>query len=214
MDKYVYEKPADERLYEEMRRKSLQGEPVKRQKKRVKIDKKKFIRSMAVLVTVTVGVTLASNQVYNNMSQAIQENALYGTLLDQYMEDVFYPATHHVDGTTNEIYLDYEALGDYIDSEADKKLAVSLTNSAIEAQNFTDDEDQMDRVLQETELGYDSYDQFLQNQKEKYSGYEDHSKFLKNTKTRLMNSANSNELDDMHEELSEENVLEDGGKNL
>ena len=75
--KYVYEKPADEKLYEEMRRKSLEGESVKRTGKRYKWNKKKFVRNMAVLIAVTVGVTLAGNHVADKMSKSIQENALY-----------------------------------------------------------------------------------------------------------------------------------------
>ena len=119
-NRYVYEKPADEKLYEEMRRKSLEGESVKRTRKRYKWDKKKFVRNMSVLLTLTVGITLAGHHVADNMRESIEENALYGELYEEYMEEVYHPAQHHVDGTVSDFYLDYDVLGDYIDSEKDK----------------------------------------------------------------------------------------------
>lgn len=209
--KYVYEKPADEKLYEEMRRKSLEGESVKRTGKRYKWNKKKFVRNMAVLIAVTVGVTLAGNHVADKMSKSIQENALYGSLFDNYLEEVFYPATHHVNGTVSDIYLDYDKLADYIDAAEDKDLAISITNSAIVSKNFTDDEEQMNRIISETDLGVDSIDEYLHDND--YNGYEDMEKFTADQKEELMENANSSELDKMTEkEVS--NDLEAGGKSL
>ena len=208
---YVYEKPADEKLYEEMRRKSLEGEPVKRTHKKYKINKKKFIRSMSALLALTVGITLAGKNVGEKMSVAIQENALYGELYEEYMDEVFHQATHHVDGTTNDFYLDYDFLGDYIDESEDKDLAVSLTQSGIESKNLSDDEVQMDKIIAETDLGYDSYDDYLRSKD--YNGYQDKDKFVKDTKHRIMEESKNSELADMKdEEISDQ--IEVGGKSL
>ena len=144
-------------------------------------------------------------------SNTIQENALYGSLFDNYLEEVFYPATHHVNGTVSDIYLDYDKLADYIDAEEDKDLAISITNSAIVSKNFTDDEEQMNRIISETDLGVDSIDEYLHDND--YNGYEDMEKFTADQKEELMENANSSELDKMTEkEVS--NDLEAGGKSL
>lgn len=206
---FNYEMPEDERLYREMRNKSLQGEPVQRTRKKVKINKKKFIRSMAVLLSLTVGITLGANHVAHKMSQAIQENALYGELYEEYMDEVFHPATHHVDGTVSDFYIDYDKLGDYIDESDDKDLAISLTQSAIESKNLTDDEAQMDKILAETDLGV-TYDEYLQKN---YSGYEDKDQFVKDTKQRIMDEAKESESEKMQKKEVEKQ-LEDGEKSL
>ena len=206
---YVYEKPADEKLYEEMKRRSLEGKPVERKRKRIKINKKKFIRSMAVLLTVTVGITLAGHHIDDNMKESIQENALYGDMLEEYMEDVFYPSMHHIDGTTNDYYIDYDMLGNYIDESEDKALAVSLTENAIEAKNLTDDESQMDKILAETNLGVNSIDEFIRNQSSEYDGYGDKKQFIKDT--RVFTEAQQSELEEMQEV---EKTVDTGGKSL
>ena len=208
---YVYEKPADEKLYEEMKRRSLEGKPVERKRKRIKINKKKFIRSMAVLLTVTVGITLAGHHIADNMKESIQENALYGDMLEEYMEDVFYPSMHHIDGTTNDYYIDYDMLGNYIDESEDKALAVSLTENAIEAKNLTDDESQMDKILAETNLGVNSIDEFIRNQSSEYDGYGDKKQFIKDTKKRVFTEAQQSELEEMQEV---EKTVDTGGKSL
>ena len=208
-NRYTYEKPADEKLYEEMRRKSLQGEPVKRTRKKVRINKKKMIRNLAALLTVTVGITLAGNHVVGNMNEAIQENALYGELFEEYLDEVFYPSMHHVDGTVSDYYLDYDMLGDYIDNSSDKDLALALTQTAIESKNLSDDENQMNKIIAETNLNVESYDEYLSKN---YTGYEDKEKFVKDTKHRLMEEAKSSELASMQEEKTE--TLEEGEKSL
>ena len=209
-NKFVYEKPADEKLYEQMRRKSLEGEPVKRERKRYKWNKKKFIRNMSCLLMVTVGITLAGHNVADNMREAIQENALYGELYEEYMDEVYHPAQHHVDGTVSDFYLDYDVLGDYIDESEDKELAFALTQSAIEGENLSDDENQMDKILAETDLEYNSYEDYLKAHN--YNGYEDKDKFIKDTKQRIMKEASENELDKMQEKEAE--TKETGGKSL
>ncbi|MBQ6497480.1 MAG: hypothetical protein IJI58_02060 [Bacilli bacterium] len=208
---YVYEKPADEKLYEEMRRKSLQGEPVKRPRKRIRINKKVVARNFAILMTI-ITLTASVGQLSSSMREKIRENALYNQYFEDYMDEVFHQATHHVDGTVNDFYLDYEMLGNYIDNADDKDLAISLTQRAIESKNLTDDEDQMDRVLAETDLGVDSYDQYL-SQKEEYAGYQDKDKFVEDTKKKTNEQASKSDTDQMLEK-DEETKVESGGKNL
>ena len=208
---YVYEKPADERLYEEMRRKSLQGEPVKRTKKKIKINKKVVARNFAILMTIAT-LTTSVSQLSKSMKATIRENALYNQYFEDYMDDVFYPSMHHVDGTVSDFYLDYDMLGDYIDNSENKDLAISLTQSAIESRNLSDDEAQMDRVLAKTDLGVNSYDQYL-SQKDEYSGYEDKDQFVKDVKIVLNEEALKSDTEQMLENESKVQT-EQGGKSL
>lgn len=213
-NKYMYEKPADEKLYEEMRKKSLEGEPVKRTGKRYKWNKKKFIRNMSVLLTVTVGITLAGHHVADNMKESIQKNTLYGNMFDEYLDDVFYPSMHHVNGTTSDFYLDYDNLSVYIDEAEDKDLAISLTDAAIQSKNLTDDEAQMDKIIAGTDLGVDSMDEYLRN-KGSYQGYEDIDKFTSDTKDRIWKEASEDTKTAELEQMQEvEKTIEDGGKSL
>ena len=208
---YVYEKPADERLYEEMRRKSLQGEPVKRTKKKIKINKKVVARNFAILMTIAT-LTTSVSQLSKSMKATIRENALYNQYFEDYMDDVFYPSMHHVDGTVSDFYLDYDMLGDYIDNSENKDLAISLTQSAIESRNLSDDEAQMDRVLAKTDLGVNSYDQYL-SQKDEYRGYEDKDQFVKDVKIVLNEEALKSDTEQMLENESKVQT-EQGGKSL
>lgn len=211
---YVYKKPADEILYEEMKRRSLEGEPVKRTGKRYKWNKKKFIRNMSVLLAVTVGITLAGHHVADNMKESIQKNTLYGNMFDEYLDEVFYPSMHHVNGTTSDFYLDYDNLSVYIDEAEDKDLAISLTDSAIQSQNLTNDEDQMNKIIAGTDLGVDSMDEYLQKQGS-YQGYEDIDKYTSDTKDRIWREARGDTKTAELEKMQEvEKDYEDGGKSL
>lgn len=207
-----YKIPEDERLYREMRNKSLQGEPVKRTRKKVRINWKRFIASLLIMTSITVGSTLAIGHVADDMRQSIKDNQVYNTLLDEYNKEVFSKAVHHVDGTVGEIWIDYDALADEID-EADlsgvmnKDTLISFNSQLIKGLNLEDDTNQLDQIISRTDLGYDSMDKYLDSKD--YSSTEELKESVKND---LNENLDSKELKEMLDDEVKESYV--GGKSL
>lgn len=214
-----YKIPEDEMLYEEIKRKkamlqerSLNGSSVEHRRKKIKINPKRFIPSVVLMISITVGGTLAASNVAKDMRKAIQDNQIYNTMLDEYDKEVFSKAIHHVDGTVGEIYIDYDLLADSIDEAKDNDILnddvlLSFNQHLIEGLNLSDDENQMNKIVEKTDLGVDSYDEYLRNKG--YLGYDESKEFVKDTKnTFIDNSKNINNLE------KEASASLDGGMSL
>lgn len=209
---FNYEMPEDERLYREMRNKSLQGEPVQRTRKKVKINWKRFVASVVIMTSLTVGGTLAISHVAKDMRESIKDNQVYNTLLDEYNKEVFSKAIHHVDGTVGEIWIDYDALADAVDEASNngvmsKDTCMSFNYQLVHSLNLEDYDNQLDQIVQKTDLGYDSFASYLENNE--YANAEE-------LKTGVKNELNSKVDADDLDEMLENDVIksEVGGKNL
>lgn len=214
-----YKIPEDEMLYEEIKRKkamlqerSLNGSRVEHRRKKIKINPKRFIPSVVLMISITVGGTLAASNVAKDMRKAIQDNQIYNTMLDEYDKEVFSKAIHHVDGTVGEIYIDYDLLADSINEAKDNDILnddvlLSFNQHLIEGLNLSDDENQMNKIVEKTDLGVDSYDEYLRNKG--YLGYDENKEFVKDIKnTFIDNSKNINNLE------KEASASLDGGMSL
>lgn len=193
----------DKRRYQEMKKKSISGEPVKRKHNRSIITRKEYVKKVKVIMATTATATILGIGATSALATAIKNRMTLNKLHEDFHKEVIVPETHPTDDHVH-YYYDYDDIADRVEAMDNFDEGVYYLDNLI-------GDEQTDRVLRYTDYG--SFTNYLDAK-----GYEDTDDFKKDMKKQVLLldeiRDKEKELEEMQQEHQDNisNMSADNGK--
>lgn len=180
----------DKKRYQEMKKKSISGEPVKRQHSKAYISRKEYVRKVKIIMATTSIATILGLGATKALVDSIQDRMTLHKLHDDFYEEVVKPETHPTDDHIH-YYYDY---GD-------------IARKLEEMDDFDEGVYYLDNIIGDYQTGLvlkctDEYDGFIHYKEVK--GYESTDDFKKDMRKQVLLKEEIREKEKELEEMQQE----------